>query len=130
MDSPLRPAREKLGVSQKDMARLVGVEPQTIGLYERNRMRPAPWRAGVIASAYGLTQDEVWAWILHYTRHGGAAVDKEPVASPSEQRLWRLERQVKELGDQLGLVLDALDSMAGLVEEVRLGSNGGAGIPA
>jgi DNA-binding XRE family transcriptional regulator len=51
--------REVVGHSQETLARLVGVEPTTVGRWERGETSPQPWCRPKLADALGVSLEEL-----------------------------------------------------------------------
>ena len=55
----IKNAREKAGLSQKELAKKMGVTPQTLSMYEKNRRNPKLSTIRKFAEAIGVTLSEI-----------------------------------------------------------------------
>ena len=58
--SPLRTARKRKALTQRALARQVGVTDSAISLFEARKCKPEPAVAIKLANALGLTLDEIY----------------------------------------------------------------------
>src|SRR4029077_15411985 len=76
--SRLAARRRALGLSQQDMADMVGIDRSTIVRYERGETDPRPWYRPMLAEALHVTLDEL-ADLIDPT-------DEETMADPLSRR--------------------------------------------
>ncbi|MBV9163788.1 MAG: helix-turn-helix domain-containing protein [Pseudonocardiales bacterium] len=72
--------REVVGHSQETVARLVGVEPTTVGRWERGETSPQPWCRPKLAEALGVSLEELDTMLAE-----GQPVDDERPGSAQPQ---------------------------------------------
>lgn len=79
--SKLRQLREARGMTQTDLARILGVSPKAVSKWEANRMEPRPPMVAKIAQALGVTKDELV--------HGSSPKPETTSAPETDKRLDR-----------------------------------------
>lgn len=60
MKNIIRQLREERGITQEELANLLGVSRQAVNAVETGKFEPSIWLAYDIAKAFGLTVEEVF----------------------------------------------------------------------
>lgn len=55
----IRAARLEKGLTQQDLAKIVGVEPESISYYEAGKKKPSFEKIKIICRVLGLKMDEI-----------------------------------------------------------------------
>lgn len=90
--------RQILGYSQEALARILGVEPTTVGRWERGTSRPQPWSRPALARALAITVEELDVLLTtsRPSHHDAAAIAPadEPVLSAAWNHRGTVEAAV------------------------------------
>ncbi|WP_154697161.1 helix-turn-helix domain-containing protein [Lentzea guizhouensis] len=81
--------REAMGFTQEGLAAAVGVEFSTVGRWERGALTPQPWRRPRIATALGVSLDELNVLLGQGPTHGSQDLPQ----SVTGQATWGRSRQ-------------------------------------
>lgn len=76
--SPIRTARERLGLSRDELGRILGVSGRTVSYWESGRKLPSPERTASLAEKLGLSGVELW----RATHHAAQKV------TPARRKPW------------------------------------------
>lgn len=69
MAKKLQSVRNRLGLTQEQMAKLIQVRPNTISSWEQERVMPGRWSTKVINNIEEMAQDEDFARIVQNSLH-------------------------------------------------------------
>lgn len=78
-ESPIRAARERLGLSRDELGRILSVSGRTVSYWESRRKLPDPGRADALRKTLGLSEIDLWR-ALHKPA--------QKVALPERSRPW------------------------------------------
>jgi len=139
----LRVSREKLGLLQKDLGKLIGLSGATIGSYETLRAFPKPEIQEKIAEVLGVSSENLFPqWLREFRLKDVPAAREERSISLKEAaflNLFRpenlmiegfaeeLERNLflDQLRDQIEKILETLTSREKRIIELRFGLEDG-----
>ncbi len=93
MSSRIVDARKRIGMSQKKLAALLGIAPNTLSGYEKGKHKPDSNTLGTIASITGCTVDFLLGRSDSFDAHYEKEKSPEPAcASPEdEDALWLVD---------------------------------------
>jgi transcriptional regulator with XRE-family HTH domain len=59
-ESPIRAARERLGLSRDELGRILSVSGRTVSYWESRSKLPDPGRADALRKTLGLSEVDLW----------------------------------------------------------------------